>query len=62
MEGTTALTLTNIITNVGEVLTGLLGMMTEVVTWMFATPGVAIWAYAAIILIVFAAVAGFVRN
>ena len=57
-----ALTLTSIMTTVGEVLTSLLSMMTNVVNWIFTTPGVAIWAYSAIILIVFAAVARFVRN
>lgn len=60
MEG--ALTLSNIITNVGEVLTGLLGYMTDIVTWIFATPAVAVYAYAAIILIAFAAVARFIKR
>lgn len=59
---TGALTLANIIENVGTVLTGLLGFMTDIVTWIFATPGVAVWAYAALILIAFAAVARFVKR
>ena len=62
MEGTAALTLTNIITNAGEVLTGLLGMGTELVNWIFATPGVAFYVYAAMVLIVLALVGGFIKR
>lgn len=62
MEGTTALTLTNIITNAGEVLTGLLGMGTDLVNWIFATPGVAFYVYAAMVLIVLALVGGFIKR
>ena len=60
MEG--ALTLANSIENVGTVLTGLLGYMTDIVTWIFATPGVAVYAYAAIIIIAFAAVSMFIKR
>lgn len=62
MEGTTALTLTNIITNAGEVLEGLLGMGTNLVNWIFATPGVAFYVYAAMVIIVIALVAGFIKR
>lgn len=59
---TGALTLANIIENVGVVLTGLLGWMTDIATWIFATPGVAFYAYAAIILIAIAGVCMFIRR
>lgn len=61
MEGTTV-TIASILTEVGTLLTELLTFMTEIVTWIFATPGVAIWVYAAIILIAISAVVGFVRG
>lgn len=57
-----AVTLATILEAVTTVLTTMLTWMTSIVSWIFATPGVAIWVYAALILIAIAAVCGFVRG